>query len=126
MDKPKLLIVDDVEDIRTQMKWALADDYDVFEAEDRPSAMMLFEEHEMPLVALDLGLPPDSNGVEEGFRVLDEILQHQGDAKIVVITGQGQREHALRAIGLGAYDYFQKPIQIDELQFVLRRAVDVS
>ena len=124
MDKPKLLIVDDVEDIRTQMKWALSEDYEVFEAEDRPSAMLLFEEHGMPLVALDLGLPPDSNGVEEGFLVLDEILQ-QGDSKVIVITGQGQREHALRAIGLGAYDYFNKPIQIDELNVVLRRALYV-
>ena len=125
MDKPKLLIVDDVEDIRTQMKWALSEDYEVFEAEDRPSAMLLFEEHGMPLVTLDLGLPPDSNGVEEGFLVLDEILQQQGGAKVVVITGQGQREHALRAIGFGAYDYFNKPIQIDELNVVLRRALYV-
>ena len=78
MDKPKLLIVDDVEDIRTQMKWALSEDYEVFEAEARPSAMLLYEEHGMPLVALDLGLPPDSNGVEEGFLILDEILQQQG------------------------------------------------
>ncbi len=119
MDKPKLLIVDDVEDIRTQMKWALTEDYDVYEAEDRPSAMLLFEEHRMPLVTLDLGLPPEANGVEEGFLVLDEILAQRSDTKIVVITGQGQREHALRAIGLGAYDYFNKPIQIDELNVVL-------
>ena len=119
MDKPKLLIVDDVEDIRTQMKWALSEDYEVYEAEDRPSAMLLFEEHRMPLVTLDLGLPPEANGVEEGFLVLDEILAQQSDSKIVVITGQGQREHALRAIGLGAYDYFNKPIQIEELNVVL-------
>ncbi len=125
MDKSKLLIVDDDEDIRTQMKWALSEDYEVFEAEDRPSAMLLFEEHGMPLIALDLGLPPDSNGVEEGFLVLDEILQQQRDSKVVVITGQGQREHALRAIGLGAYDYFNKPIQIDDLNVVLRRALYV-
>ena len=125
MDKPKLLIIDDVEDIRTQMKWALSEDYDVYEAEDRPSAMLLFEEHRMPLVTLDLGLPPEANGVEEGFLVLDEILAQQSDTKIVVITGQGQREHALRAISLGAYDYFNKPIQIDELNVVLRRAVYV-
>ena len=125
MGKPKLLIVDDVEDIRTQMKWALSEDYEVYEAEDRPSAMMLFEEHRMRLVTLDLGLPPDSNGVEEGFLVLDEILAQQVGTKVVVITGQGQREHALRAIGLGAYDYFNKPIQIDELGVVLRRALYV-
>jgi two-component system NtrC family response regulator len=122
MDKPKLLIVDDDAEIRTQMKWALSDDYDVHEAEDRPSAMALFGEHRMPLVSLDLGLPPDSNGVEEGFVVLEELLAQQAGTKVIVITGQGQREHALRAIGLGAYDYFNKPIQIDELNVVLRRA----
>ena len=125
MDKPKLLIVDDVEDIRTQMKWALSEDYEVYEAEDRPSAMLLFEEHGMPLVTLDLGLPPEANGVEEGFLALDELLAQQSDTKIVVITGQGQREHALRAIDLGAYDYFNKPIQIEELNVVLRRAIYV-
>jgi two-component system NtrC family response regulator len=122
MDKTKLLIVDDLEDIRTQMKWALAEEYEVFEAEDRPSAMQLFEEHRMPIVTLDLGLPPDGNGVEEGFRLLEEILQVQGETKIVVITGQDQREHALRAISLGAYDFFNKPIHLDELNVVLRRA----
>ncbi len=125
MEKPKLLIVDDVEDIRTQMKWALTEDYQVFEAEDRPSAMLLFEEHQMPLVSLDLGLPPDSNGVEEGFRLLDDMLQQASGTKVVVITGQEQREHALRAISLGAYDYFNKPIQIDELNVVFKRALYV-
>jgi two-component system NtrC family response regulator len=122
MNKQKLLIVDDVEDIRTQMKWALAEEYEVFEAEDRPSALALFEEHRMPLVSLDLGLPPDSNGVEEGFALLGDVLGREAGTKVVVITGQGQREHALRAISLGAYDYFGKPIQIDELRIVLRRA----
>jgi two-component system NtrC family response regulator len=114
--------VDDVEDIRTQMKWALADEYEVFEAEDFSSAMTLFETHRMPLVTLDLGLTSDPNGVEEGFRLLDEILRFQRETKVVVITGQEQREHALRAISIGGYDFFNKPIQIDELNVVLRRA----
>jgi len=122
MDKPKLLIVDDVEDIRTQMKWALAEEYDVFEAEDFRSAMELFETNRMPLVTLDLGLTSDPNGVEEGFRLLDEILRFQKETKVIVITGQEQREHALRAISMGAYDFFNKPIQLDELNVVLRRA----
>ena len=125
MTKPKLLIVDDVEDIRTQMKWALSEEYEVFEAEDRPSALELFAEHRPAIVTLDLGLPPDSNGVEEGFHVLDELQQLERHTKVVVITGQGQREHALRAISLGAYDYFNKPIQIDELNIVLKRASHV-
>jgi two-component system NtrC family response regulator len=114
--------VDDVEDIRTQMKWALADEYEVFEAEDFSSAMTLFETHRMPLVTLDLGLTSDPNGVEEGFRLLDEILRFQRETKVVIITGQEQREHALRAISVGGYDFFNKPIQLDELNVVLRRA----
>jgi two-component system NtrC family response regulator len=122
MEKPKLLIVDDVEDIRTQMKWALAEEYEVFEAENFSSAMELFERHRMPLVTLDLGLTSDPNGVEEGFRLLDEVLRFQRETKVVVITGQEQREHALRAISVGAYDFFNKPIQLDELNVVLRRA----
>jgi two-component system NtrC family response regulator len=122
MEKTKLLIVDDVEDIRTQMKWALAEEYEVFEAEDFASAMELFETHRMPLVTLDLGLTSDPNGVEEGFRLLDEILRFQRETKVVVITGQEQREHALRAISVGAYDFFNKPIKLDELKVVLRRA----
>jgi two-component system NtrC family response regulator len=122
MEKTKLLIVDDVEDIRTQMKWALAGEYEVFEAEDFSSAVELFETHRMPLVTLDLGLTSDPNGVEEGFRLLDEVLRFQRETKVVVITGQEQREHALRAISVGAYDFFNKPIQLDELNVVLRRA----
>jgi two-component system NtrC family response regulator len=122
MEKTKLLIVDDVEDIRTQMKWALAEEYEVFEAEDFSSAMELFELHRMPLVTLDLGLTSDPNGVEEGFRLLDEVLRFQRETKVVVITGQDQRSHALRAISVGAYDFFNKPIQVDELNVVLRRA----
>ncbi len=121
-DTPKLLIIDDVEDIRTQMKWALADDYEVAEADDRASATKVLEDHRVPVVTLDLGLPPDSNGVEEGFLLLGEILQRDPNTKVIVITGQEQREHALRAISLGAYDYFNKPIHIDELKVVLRRA----
>jgi two-component system NtrC family response regulator len=76
----------------------------------------------MPVVTLDLGLTSDPNGVEEGFRLLDEILRFQKETKVIVITGQEQREHALRAISVGAYDFFNKPIQIDELNVVLRRA----
>jgi two-component system, NtrC family, response regulator len=122
MDAPRLLIIDDVEDIRTQMKWALADDYQIAEAEDRASATAILAEDRVPVVTLDLGLPPDSNGVEEGFRLLDEILQRDPNTKVIVITGQEQRAHALRAISVGAYDHFNKPIQIDELKVVLRRA----
>jgi len=126
MEKQKLLIVDDDEDLRTQMKWALAQDYDVALAEDRPSAMEMVRKAKPAVVTLDLGLPPNPAGVEEGFSTLDEILNEQQHAKVIIITGRGEKENALRAVEKGAYDFFYKPIDIDELKIVLRRAYHVS
>ena len=125
MNKTRILIIDDDEHIRTQMKWALAEDYDVFEAGDRPSALGIFDETNPALVTLDLGLPPRAQEVEEGFALLDEMLQRNSGTKIVVVTGHDEREHALAGIGKGAYDYFCKPIEIEELRVVLQRASHV-
>ena len=125
MDKPKLLIVDDDEEIRTQMKWALAQEYDVFIAEDRQSALAVFHAHRPAVVTLDLGLPPHPRDMEEGFRTLVDILQEDTDAKVIVITGRDGREYALQAIGQGAYDFFRKPIELEELKVILRRALHV-
>ncbi|MGH9463317.1 MAG: response regulator, partial [Vicinamibacteria bacterium] len=125
MDKTRILVIDDEEDIRTQMKWALSPDYEVLEAEDRASALATFDDGAPPLVTLDLGLPPHSQAVEEGFRLLDEILQRNGGTKVIVITGREERQHALDAIARGAYDYFSKPIEIEELKITLRRALHV-
>jgi two-component system NtrC family response regulator len=124
--KHKLLIVEDDSSIATQMKWALAGDYEVLLAEDRRSALHIFGEKEPLVVTLDLGLPPRPGEVEEGFLTLNEILSMNGLVKVIVITGQGEKDHALRAIGEGAYDFFPKPIQIDELKVVLSRAFYVS
>ncbi len=124
--KKKLLIVDDDEDLRTQMKWALVQDYEVFLAEDRRSAAMIMNKEKPPVVTLDLGLPPQPAGVEEGFAVLEDILSEYEHTKVLIITGRGEKEHALRAVERGAYDYFYKPIQLDELKVVLRRAFHVS
>ena len=124
--KPKVLIVEDDSAIATQMKWALAQDYEVLLAEDRATAIDLFKEETPPVVTLDLGLPPRPAEVEEGFKALAEMLLHDGFAKIIVITGQGEKDNALKAVGEGAYDFFSKPIQIDELKVVLRRAFYVS
>ncbi len=126
MKKHKLLIVEDDEDLRTQMKWALAADYEVFPAEDRPAAMALVNRERPAVVTLDLGLPPQPAGVEEGFAVLDEILNDYPDTKVIIITGRGERDCALKAVAKGAYDYFYKPIQIDELKIVLKRAFHLS
>ena len=122
MSKTKILIVDDDEHIRTQMKWGLAKEYDVLEAGDRPSALEIFDEGKPALVTLDLGLPPQAQLVNEGFALLDELLQRNSGTKIVVITGHDEREHALAGIGKGAYDFFCKPIEIEELKVVLQRA----
>jgi len=123
--KPKLLIVDDEELIRTQMKWALADGYEVFLAADRPSAIEIVRREKPPVVTLDLGLPPQPRDVEEGFRALAAILEEDRLTKVIVVTGRGEKEHALRAIGHGAYDFFCKPIEVDELKVLLRRATEV-
>ena len=125
MDKPKLLIVDDDEEIRTQMKWALAQEYEVGVAADRLSALKVFHAERPAVVTLDLGLPPHPRDMEEGLRTLSEILQEDTDAKVIVITGRDGREYALQAIGQGAYDFFRKPIQLDELKVILRRALHV-
>ncbi len=126
MKKQKLLIIDDDEDLRTQMKWALTGDYDIYLAEDRPSAIALINKEQPAVITLDLGLPPNPAGVEEGFAVLDHILDECGHTKVIIITGRSEKEHALRAVGKGAYDYFYKPIELDELKIVLKRAFHVS
>jgi two-component system NtrC family response regulator len=121
--RPKLLVVDDDEDLRTQMRWALADEFDVALAGDHPSAVQSARADRPALVTLDLGLPPDPGGVEEGFAALDELQTLDPAVKVVVITGRGDRAHALRAVERGAYDYFVKPIDVDELKIILRRAL---
>ncbi|MEI8140911.1 MAG: sigma 54-interacting transcriptional regulator, partial [bacterium] len=120
--KPKLLIVDDQEDIRTQMKWALVEDYEVSLAGDRSAAMALMEEVHPPVVLLDLGLPPYPGDTVEGFLVLGEMLAQDPLVKVIVITGQGERDNAVKAIGERAYDFLSKPIETDELKIILKRA----
>jgi two-component system NtrC family response regulator len=126
MNKFKLLIVDDDTDISSQMKWGLIGDYDVFVAGDRPEALDIFKKECPAVVTLDLGLPPQAGGVEEGFLALAEILEHDPLSKVIIITGRDEKEHALAGIGGGAYDFLTKPIQLDELQVIIRRAIHVS
>jgi two-component system NtrC family response regulator len=126
MDKPKLLIIDDDENIRTSMKWALTTDYRILSAADRPSALEVFQQEHPDLVTLDLGLPPCPNGVEEGFQTLADLIELQPGLKVIIITGQDDRENALNAIGKGAYDFLCKPIQVEELNVILRRVLRVA
>ncbi len=125
MDKPKILIVEDDEEIRMQMKWALTHAYEVYVAEERQRALEIFKAEHPAVVTLDLGLPPHPREVEEGFHALGDILQEDASAKVIVITGRDEREHALRAIGQGAYDFLRKPVQLDELEVIIHRALHV-
>jgi two-component system NtrC family response regulator len=126
MEKPKVLIVEDDEFVSNQMKWALAASYEVFLAEDRSGAMEILR-RECPQVAtLDLGLPPSAGDTTEGFRALDEMLQLDPLLKVMVITGQDDKENALQAIGHGAFDFFCKPVEMEALKTVISRAVFLS
>ena len=123
---PKLLVVDDDEDIRSQLKWALAGSYEVVQAGDRPGALEAFRAHQPLVVLLDLGLPPHPSDPTEGFAILSEILQLNGLTKVIIASGQGERENALKAVGEGAYDFLGKPVDVAELKVILHRAFHVA
>jgi two-component system NtrC family response regulator len=124
--KPRLLVVDDDEDLRGQMRWALADEFEISLAGSRDEALSRAREERPAVVTLDLGLPPHPGGVEEGFAALEELRAADAEVKVVVITGREDRAHALRAIDQGAYDFFVKPIDVEELKVVLRRALKLN
>jgi two-component system, NtrC family, response regulator len=120
-NKPVLMIVEDDEGLQRQLRWAY-EDYEVIVAGDRTTAIDLLRLHEPAVVTLDLGLPPDPDGTTEGFATLKEILSLKPDTKVIVASGHGARESALRAIADGAYDFYQKPVDIDELGLIVSRA----
>src|SRR5437762_1193826 len=124
--KPKLLLIDDDSEIRTQMKWALNQEYDVVLAEDHLTALAAFKEHKPAVVLLDLGLPPNPNGPEEGFAIMSEILHLNSLTKIIIVSGQGEKSNALQAIGAGAYDFAAKPVDLEELKIILKRTFHVA
>ncbi|MBV9842855.1 MAG: PEP-CTERM-box response regulator transcription factor [Sphingomonadaceae bacterium] len=118
---PKLLIVEDDEGLARQLRWAY-NAYEVIVAGDRQSAIDALRAEEPAVVTLDLGLPPDPDGTSEGFATLDAILALKPDTKVIVASGHGARESALRAIASGAYDFYRKPVEIDELGLIVGRA----
>src|SRR2546422_846264 len=124
--KPRVLIVDDDEDIRSQMKWALAQDYDVVLAQDGRSGLEAFRQNRPVVTVLDLGLPPRPNDPEEGMAALAELLALNSTAKVIIASGQAEKQNALRAIGQGAYDFLSKPVEMAELKIILKRAVHVA
>ena len=119
--KTKLLIVEDDPGLQRQLKWAL-DEFEVECAGTREEALAAARRMEPALVLQDLGLPPDPDGVEEGFACITELLRLAPATKIIVVTGREGREHALRAIRLGAYDFCQKPVDLQVLTLVIDRA----
>jgi two-component system NtrC family response regulator len=121
-DLPKLLIVEDDEAIRTQLKYALRERYALWFADNRVRALAIVDEVHPDVVSLDLGLPPHPDTVEEGLRALEDILRAAPATKVIVLTGSGDRSNARRAIELGAFDYLAKSSDLTEFEMVLRRS----
>jgi len=121
-DKPKLLILEDDEGLRRQYRWALSD-YNLCLAGTRAEALNLMRVERPPLAIVDLGLPPDPDGATEGLAALESILAMAPETKVIVASGNEVRAHALKAISLGAYDFYQKPVEIDVLRTILDRAL---
>jgi two-component system NtrC family response regulator len=120
-DSRKLLVVEDDPGLQTQLKWCF-EGYDVIIAGDRETALSELEKYRPPVVTLDLGLPPDADGTSEGFQTLEDILTRAPATKVIVVTGNNDRAHALQAVGMGAYDFFYKPIDAELLGFIVNRA----
>ena len=120
----KLLVIEDDPGLQAQLKWAY-EDYQILVAGDHDAAIELLRAEEPDVVTLDLGLPPDPDGTREGFRTLKAILEVKPDTKVIVVSGHGERASALGAIASGAWDFYQKPIDIDELGLIVRRAFHV-
>ena len=119
---PSLLLVDDSQEIREQMKWGLKPHYQIFEADNREKALEILQREKMTLITLDLGLPPDADGASEGLSALEQLMAVNSLVKVVVITGNQDRDNALKAVQLGAYDFMDKPVDLEVLKTVLQRA----
>ncbi|MGM0767470.1 MAG: PEP-CTERM-box response regulator transcription factor [Pseudomonadota bacterium] len=118
----RLLIVEDDPGLQSQMRWCFSDDLEVTVAADRESALTSLRRTEPDVITLDLGLPPDPGGASEGFRLLEEILRLSPQTKVIVVTGREDKDNAVKAIGMGACDFYQKPLDADILTFVVNRA----
>ncbi|MEW5943480.1 MAG: PEP-CTERM-box response regulator transcription factor [Pseudomonadota bacterium] len=120
-NKGTLLVVEDDPGLQKQMRWSF-DGYEVIIAGDRESALAQLRRHEAPVVTLDLGLPPDADHASEGLAALEQILALAPDTKVIVVTGNQDRSNAVKAIGMGAYDFYQKPFDPEVLGLVVERA----
>lgn len=125
VDKNYLLVVEDDEGLQRQLRWSFSD-YNVIFAKNKNDAITAIRRYQPKVVTLDLGLPPDPANVSEGFKTLDAILSLAPDTKIIVITGNDDRNHAVRAIGLGAYDFYEKPIEPEIIKIIINRAFKLN
>lgn len=123
-DKEKLLIIEDDLGLQSQLRWHF-DQYEVIVAGNREDAIAAIRLHEPPIILQDLGLPPDDEGVDEGFRCIREISNLSPLAKIIVMTGNADYENAVRAVAMGAYDFYQKPVNPETLDLILQRAYHI-
>lgn len=122
MGKPKLLIVDDDQGIRSQLQWGI-EDFDIATADSRENAIKQLEVHKPVVVTLDLGLPPDVDGTSEGFAILDALLSRQPDLKIIVVSASDKTVNSVKALEHGAFEFCPKPVDLPSLQQVLDRAL---
>ncbi|MDE2503654.1 MAG: PEP-CTERM-box response regulator transcription factor [Burkholderiales bacterium] len=118
---PPLLIVEDDLALQKQIKWSL-DRFESVTASDRESALVQLRRHRPSVVTMDLGLPPDPDSVSEGFKLLGQLLEADAHLKVIVLTGQNDQQHALRAVALGAYDFLAKPFEPELLALTIERA----
>lgn len=118
----QLLIVEDDPALQKQIKWSL-DQFESVSADDRESALNQLRRHNPPVVTMDLGLPPDSDGCAEGFALLEQMLASEPDTKVIVLTGQNAQDNALRAVAMGAYDFLAKPFEPEILALTVQRAL---
>lgn len=120
-DKKNLLVIEDDPGLQKQLRWSF-DAYNVLVAGDRESALTQLKKHKPAVVTMDLGLPPDPDGATEGLATLQQILACAPDTKVIVLTGNQDHAHAVKAISLGAYDFHQKPFDPEMLGLVIQRA----
>jgi two-component system NtrC family response regulator len=117
----KLLVIEDDPGLQTQLRWCF-EDFEVIIAGDRETALKELEKNQPPVITLDLGLPPEADGTGEGFATLEQVLERAPHTKVIVVTGNNDRVHALQSVAMGAYDFFYKPIDADLLGFIVNRA----
>ena len=124
MAKPKLLIVEDDEGLCSQYRWAFPA-CEVLMAHARPQAVTLVRKESPPVAIMDLGLPPDPDGVSEGFAALEDVLRIAPQTKVIIVTGNGERKNALKAVASGAYDFCEKPVEIEVLRTIIERGLNL-